>query len=57
MTFKNHFFELLYRPLDMCRRVVNVSGDAMFAMLVANSMDKLHEPKMKNWDDNYGKKD
>jgi len=41
------------RPLDMCRTVVNVTGDAMVAMLVAKSVGKLGEPKVKNWDDDY----
>ncbi len=41
------------RPLDMCRTVVNVTGDAMVAMLVANSVGKLGEPKVKDWDDHY----
>ena len=41
------------RPLDMCRTVVNVTGDATVAMLVAKSVGKLGEPKVKNWDDNY----
>jgi len=41
------------RPLDMCRTVVNVTGDAAVSMLVAKSVDKLGEPKVKNWDDNY----
>jgi Na+/H+-dicarboxylate symporter len=41
------------RPLDMCRTVVNVTGDAMVAMVVAKSVGKLGEPKIKNWDDNY----
>lgn len=41
------------RPLDMCRTVVNVTGDATVAMLVAKSVDKLGEPKVKNWDDHY----
>jgi Na+/H+-dicarboxylate symporter len=39
------------RPLDMCRTVVNVTGDAMVAMLVAKSVGKLGEPHVKNWDD------
>jgi len=43
------------RPLDMCRTVVNVTGDATVAMVVAKSVDKLHDPKPKNWDDNYDK--
>lgn len=41
------------RPLDMCRTVVNVSGDATVSMLVAKSAGKLGEPNVKNWDDNY----
>ncbi len=41
------------RPLDMCRTVVNVTGDATVAMLVGKSVGKLGEPKIKNWDDNY----
>jgi len=41
------------RPLDMCRTVVNVTGDAAVTMMVAKSVDKLGEPKIKNWDDNY----
>ncbi|MCF6280537.1 MAG: dicarboxylate/amino acid:cation symporter [Flavobacteriaceae bacterium] len=41
------------RPLDMCRTVVNVTGDAAVSMLVAKSVGKLGEPKIKNWDDNY----
>lgn len=43
------------RPLDMCRTVVNVTGDATVSMLVAKSLGKLHDPKPKNWDDNYDK--
>jgi Na+/H+-dicarboxylate symporter len=39
------------RPLDMCRTVVNVSGDATVSMIVAKSFGKLGEPKIKNWDD------
>ena len=41
------------RPLDMSRTVVNVTGDAMVSMLVAKSVGKLGEPKVKNWDDHY----
>lgn len=43
------------RPLDMCRTMVNVTGDAAVSMLVAKSVDKLHDPKPRNWDDNYKK--
>ncbi|WP_318308580.1 dicarboxylate/amino acid:cation symporter [Flagellimonas crocea] len=45
------------RPLDMCRTVVNVSGDATVSMVVAKSVGKLGEPKIKNWDDNLPKKE
>lgn len=41
------------RPLDMCRTVVNVTGDATVSMLVAKSVGKLGKPKVKNWDDHY----
>ena len=43
------------RPLDMCRTTVNVTGDATVSMIVAKSLGKLHDPKPKNWDDNYNK--
>ncbi len=39
------------RPLDMCRTVINVTGDATVAMVVGKSVDKLREPNPKNWDD------
>ncbi|WP_149275747.1 dicarboxylate/amino acid:cation symporter [Pareuzebyella sediminis] len=39
------------RPLDMLRTVVNVTGDATVAMIVAKSVGKMGEPKVKNWDD------
>lgn len=32
------------RPLDMCRTVVNVTSDSAVAAIVANSVDKLHDP-------------
>ncbi|WP_299362032.1 dicarboxylate/amino acid:cation symporter [Winogradskyella sp.] len=42
------------RPLDMCRTVVNVTGDATVSMMVAKSLGKLHDdPKPKEWNDNY----
>jgi Na+/H+-dicarboxylate symporter len=41
------------RPLDMCRTVVNVTGDATVATLIAYSEGKLGEPNIQNWDDNY----
>jgi len=43
------------RPLDMCRTVVNVTGDATVSMMVAKSQGKLGEPHVKEWDDNYQK--
>lgn len=30
------------RPLDMCRTVINISGDAMVSLVVAKSLGKLH---------------
>lgn len=39
------------RPLDMCRTVVNVTGDATVSVLVAKALGKLGNPKIKNWDD------
>ena len=39
------------RPLDMCRTVINVTGDATVAMVVGKSVNKLREPNPKNWDD------
>ena len=41
------------RPLDMCRTVINVTGDAAVSMLVAKSQGKLGEPHVKDWDDHY----
>jgi Na+/H+-dicarboxylate symporter len=41
------------RPLDMCRTTVNVTGDATVSMIIAKSLGKLHDPKPKEWDDNY----
>ncbi len=43
------------RPLDMCRTVVNVTGDATVSMLIAKSEGKLGNPKVQNWDDSYQK--
>ncbi|CAI8232390.1 MAG: Proton/glutamate-aspartate symporter [Flavobacteriaceae bacterium] len=46
------------RPLDMCRTVVNVTGDAAVSMMVAKSVGKLKKnPKEKKWDDHYKKND
>ena len=45
------------RPLDMCRTVVNVTGDATVAMVVGNSLGMLGKPHVENWDDvkdNFG---
>jgi len=41
------------RPLDMCRTVVNVTGDATVSMVVAKSVDKLGDPHIEEWDDHY----
>lgn len=41
------------RPLDMCRTMVNVTGDASVSMLVAHSTDQLHDPKPRELDDHY----
>ena len=38
------------RPLDMCRTVINVTGDAMVSTLIAKLEGKLHDPKPKEWD-------
>ncbi|MFK7797354.1 MAG: dicarboxylate/amino acid:cation symporter [Aureispira sp.] len=43
------------RPLDMCRTVINVTGDATVATLVGKSVGKLRTPQAKNWDDHYQK--
>ncbi len=43
------------RPLDMCRTVVNVTGDATVSMVIAKSEDKLSDPHVVNWNDNYKK--
>ncbi|AXT59763.1 dicarboxylate/amino acid:cation symporter [Aquimarina sp. AD10] len=41
------------RPLDMLRTTINVTGDATVSMIVAKSVGKLGEPKVKEWDDHY----
>jgi len=41
------------RPLDMCRTVINVTGDATVSMVVAKSVGKLGDPKVEEWDDYY----
>ena len=41
------------RPLDMCRTIANVTGDATVAMLVAKSVNKIGDADVKNWNDNY----
>ncbi len=43
------------RPLDMCRTVVNVTGDATVSMLVAKSEGKLGTPQVHDWNDDYKK--
>ena len=39
------------RILDMCRTVINVTGDATVSTIVAKSLGKLHDPKPIEWDD------
>ena len=41
------------RPLDMCRTVANVTGDAAVALLVGKSLGRIGPPKVKHWDDHY----
>ena len=41
------------RPLDMCRTVINVTGDATVSTLIAKLEGKLHTPKPKYWDDHW----
>jgi Na+/H+-dicarboxylate symporter len=41
------------RPLDMCRTVVNVTGDATVSMMVSKSLGRTLHPNVKEWDDNY----
>lgn len=41
------------RPLDMCRTVANVSGDATVAMLIAKSVGQLHDPAERRLTDHY----
>ena len=41
------------RPLDMCRTVANVTGDATVAMVVGKSVGKLHDPIERKLDDYY----
>lgn len=36
------------RILDMCRTTVNITGDAAVSMVIAKSVGKLGEPKIKN---------
>ena len=40
------------RPLDMCRTMVNVTGDASISMIVAKSIGKLGIPIEKKWNEN-----
>ncbi|MBT8206147.1 MAG: dicarboxylate/amino acid:cation symporter [Eudoraea sp.] len=43
------------RPLDMCRTIINVTGDATVSMVVAKSVGKLGKPRVEDWDDHYEK--
>lgn len=39
------------RPLDMCRTVVNITGDSMVSVVVAKSLGKIGKPKVRNLTD------
>jgi len=39
------------RPLDMCRTVVNITGDATVSMMVAKSLGRVFRPHVQEWDD------
>ncbi len=41
------------RPLDMCRTIINVTGDATVSMVVAKSVGKLGTPHVEDWDEYY----
>lgn len=41
------------RPLDMCRTVVNVTGDSAVSMIVGKLVGKLRDPKIKIEDNVY----
>lgn len=41
------------RPLDMMRTVVNVTGDASVATLIAKNLGKIHTPKERLWDEKF----
>lgn len=41
------------RPLDMCRTVANVTGDATVALLVGKSVGKVGPPRERKLDDHY----
>ena len=41
------------RPLDMCRTVVNITGDATVSSIVAKSVGKFGKPKSNNLDDHH----
>ncbi len=43
----------LDRPLDMLRTVVNVTGDATVATIIATNMNQIHEPKERTWDEKF----
>lgn len=36
------------RPLDMCRTVINITGDSMVSVLIASKMNKIHTPAKKS---------
>ncbi len=41
------------RPLDMCRTIINVTGDATVALIIGKSLNKIGPPKPRNLGDHY----
>lgn len=41
------------RPLDMLRTTINITSDSTVSAIVAKSLDKIHDPKPKEWYDHY----
>jgi Na+/H+-dicarboxylate symporter len=41
------------RPLDMMRTVINVTGDAMVATVMAKHLGKINVPHERNWDEKF----
>ncbi len=41
------------RPLDMCRTIINVTGDATVALIIGKSLNKIGPPHPRNLSDHY----